>query len=439
MLSFFWPVSAVAVCGSLLAGQGLRDHLIPEGQVTLKVAARLAAGGGGRDRAAGPWRDQAVELRAGGYDSAFVRQVIGPLMSRSVAAGNVEGTNTLDLFAAIGGQPGRLLRGELGRGLPRGDRVMSPSGESLSAAFSDYDHSGRESLFVAGAEGVRIFHARHGRAFVDVTREARVGCPPCVLFASIALGDLDGDGFDDFVAAGYADLTRPPAKPLFTFPNDFAGVTSRIYRNNGDGTFTDLTEGSGVGKNPGRARKVILADLNHDQRLDVVFLRDEKPPAFYLNRGGWKFVEFTWEAGADLTTHAFFEGAATDFNRDGKTDFALWSTHSFRILMNHGNARFKRVNSKSMPEPQISLFGFRGVVVDLDEDGFDDVITSDQDGHLRAFANRAGVFREVSLVLPAADKDSYLTAVRWGASLKVRLVALGTDGHLNLLANAKRR
>ena len=378
------------------------------------------------------WGDQEVQVAAADYNPSYARRSLVPLMRRSVAVGDVDGDGAPDLYVAVAGRPNLLLHGA-----PDGTFKASedspwaagPDG-GLSAAFSDYDHSGRQSLFVAGTEGITVYRNNDDNRFSEATRQAGIRNVPGVLYASVALGDFDGDGFPDLLAVAYTDLNHPPSKPVFTFPDDFPGVGSHLYRNNGDGTFTDVTESSGLGENPGRARKAILADSNNDQRLDILLLRDNKPPVLYLNRGGWKFEDTTWDAGDSLTTHAFFEGAVTDFNRDGKTDLALWSTHSFRVLINQGNATFER-SAPTLPEPVISLFGFRGAVADLDDDGFDDVMTVDQQGHLRAFANHSGAFREVSLTLPQGFAGSYLAFGPWDKA--THPLAVQPDGRMVVL------
>lgn len=340
--------------------------------------------------------DHPAQVRAADYTPAYAKQNLVPLMRRSAAAGNI--ANGLPvIYVAADDRPGLLLQSiRNGTFHDISARTALPEG-SLSAAFSDYDHSSRESLFLAGAEGITLYRNTGKHFFTDVTKKAGLRTSPGTLYSSVVLGDLDGDGFPDLLAAAYTDLNHPPEKPVFTFPNDFQGSDSRLYRNNGDGTFTDITDSAGLGKNPGRARKAIFADFNNDQRLDILILRDNKPPVLYLNRGGWKFEDKTWSAGEDLTTHAFFDGAVADFNHDGKPDLAIWSTHSFRVLINQGNAVFELLDSTPLPDPMTSLFGFRGAIADLDGNGFDDVLTVDRSGKWRFFANSNGHLHESPL------------------------------------------
>jgi len=389
--------------------------------------------------------DHPAQVRAADYTPAYAKQNLVPLMRRSAAVGNI--ANGLPvIYVAADDRPGLLLQSiRNGTFHDISARTTLPEG-SLSAGFSDYDHSGRESLFFAGAEGITLYRNNGSHSFTNVTHKAGLQSPPGVLYTNVALGDLDGDGFPDLLAAAYTDLNHPPAKSIFTFPNDFQGADSRLYRNNGDGTFTDVTDSAGLGKNPGRARKAIFADFNNDRRLDILILRDNKPPVLYLNRGGWKFEDKTWSAGDDLTTHAFFDGAVADFNHDGKPDLAIWSTHSFRVLINQGNAVFELLDSTPLPDPMTSLFGFRGAIADLDGNGFDDVLTVDRSGKWHFFANAEGRFREAPPppVLGESPLDSLIPA-RCNPQSGLYLVAIRQDAQVILwkqqgaLSNSKRK
>ena len=377
--------------------------------------------------------DQSLEVRAEDFSPEFARRNLLPLMRKGVWSGQCNG-RAVDLYVGTSAAGSLLFQGDPGEGFKAiADTASLPAlTSSVAAVCADYDRSHIESLFLFGAEGIRLYREQGREMFVE-RANAGLSTPKGVLFTDIVLADLDEDGFLDVIAGAYTDLAHLPAKPSFTFPNDFSGAVSRVYRNNGNGTFTDITRDSSLSMNPGRTRKVIVADFNGDGRVDVLLLRDDKPPALYLNRGGLNFDDSTWVAGDDLTSHAFFEGAAVDFNHDGNMDLALWSTHSFRILMNQGKAKFKRLTSTPMPEPELSLFGFRGGVADFDGNGFDDVITVDAKGIRRVFLNRDGAFHEVSLVMPAAYKNSFLMWIGPGAARKPALLALLPNGSLDLL------
>ena len=88
-------------------------------------------------------------------------------------------------------------------------------------------------------------------SFTDITEKSGLKLKPGELATSVLLFDADNDGFLDLLVTVYTDLSVPPAKKSFTFPNDFAGANSRLYRNQHDGTFKDITEAAGLNSNPG--------------------------------------------------------------------------------------------------------------------------------------------------------------------------------------------
>ena len=374
-----------------------------------------------------------AQIAAAEYSLDYARRTLVPAMGGSIATGDIDGDGRLDLYVVQPGGSNALFRnfgGNRFRDVTAKANVAGPAG-SLSASFSDYDRSGHPSLFVAGASGITVYHNNGDGTFSDVTRKAGLQGKPGELYTSVALGDIDGDQFPDLLATVYTDLNRPPAKAAFTFPNDFSGGVSRLYRNNGDGTFTDVTNASGLGGNPGRGRKAIFADFNGDHRTDILLLRDDKPPALYLNRGGGKFEDETWDAGEALTRHAFFEAAVVDLNRDGKPDIVVWSGLSFRVLLNNGDATFERVESMPLLDPLLRPFGFHGMVADLDGNGFEDVVTVDKQGRLHIFANQAGKFQEVAFELPSGFEAAACTPLRLEHA--EGFVAARSDGRVVLL------
>ena len=352
-----------------------------------------------------------LQIRAAEYSVDYARRTLLPAMGGSIVAGDIDGDGRLDLYVVQPGSSNALFRnlgGDRFRDVTAKANVAGPAG-SMSASFSDYDRSGHPSLFVAGASGITVYHNNGDGTFSDVTRKAGFPAKSGELYTSVVLADIDGDQFPDLLATVYTDLNRPPAKAAFTFPNDFSGAVSRLYRNNGDGTFTDVTSTAGLAGNPGRGRKAFFADFNADGRLDLLILRDDKPPALYLNRGGNKFEDKTWDAGEALTRHAFFDAAVVDLNRDGKPDIVLWSGLSFRVLLNSEDGEFERAESIPLLDPLLRPFGFHGTVADLDGNGFEDVVTVDRQGRLHIFANQAGKFQEVALEFPSGFEAAALT------------------------------
>lgn len=423
-----------------------RSHVtLLAGVVTLAGAAMLAQSGFGRlvfaettqvasARTALP-PNLPLQVNAAEYSASYARRTLVPGMRGSIAIGDIDGDGQPDLYIVNPGGTNQLLR-NAGNGKFRDITVAAKVGapqSSLSAVFNDYDRSGRQSLFVVGAGGITLYHNDGNGTFSDLTKKAGLQSTPGELYTSAVLSDIDGDGFPDLLISVYTNLDRPPSKPVFTFPYDFAGASSRLYRNKGDGTFIDVTGPAGLAGNPGRARKAIIADFNNDGRPDILILRDDKPPVLYANCGAGKFKDITWDAGDDLTRHAFFDAAVVDLNRDGKLDIVLWSSQSFRVLLNEGKASFERAESMPLLASSLSLFGFQGIVADLDGNGFDDVATVDDHGRVHAFANEAGIFREVPLELPSGFEGSYMAPLGLKGPRGTPLLAIHADGHIALL------
>src|SRR5262249_46754165 len=168
---------------------------------------------------------------------------------------------------------------------------------------------GRDDLFVTGWRDQRLYRNAGGGRFVDVTE--RAGVSSRHWSTSAAFADLDGDGDLDLFVANYLDYdpasapfcSAPDGRSDFCGPEDFPAQPDRLYRNNGDGTFTDVSASAGIDLPDGRGLGVLIADLAGDSRLDVFVANDGTACRLFENRGGLRFVDVGIAAGVGLAGH----------------------------------------------------------------------------------------------------------------------------------------
>ncbi|HLW80316.1 MAG TPA: FG-GAP-like repeat-containing protein, partial [Terriglobia bacterium] len=378
-----------------------------------------------------------IKLEAGGDESsgdrAAARDLAHSLAERfgsSVAVGDYDGDGRPDVYLVVPAGTNRLFHNN-------GDGTFTDvtekagvagAGGSVSAAFADYDNSGHPSLFVAGASGITLYRNQGDGTFTDQTAPAGLAGKAGEFDTRAVLFDADDDGLLDLVVTAYADLSSPPAQPARALTDGLAGA-AHFYRNNGDGTFKDITAEAGLAAAQGRMRNAVFADFNNDGYADLLFVRDDGPPLLYVNQGEDKFVDRTAEAGAALAQAKAVDAQAVDFNHDGNFDLALWSAGGYAVLLNQGKGQFTAVKGLPAVSPPESPLAWRGTVADVDGDGFDDLLNVDNQGKLHFIRNVAGRFEERPLILPA-DHGGTLESVA--------AAGLGPPGRLNLLAFTRR-
>jgi tetratricopeptide (TPR) repeat protein len=379
-------------------------------------------------------------IKASDYSLDFARQNLVPLFGPSIAVGDYDGDGRPDVYVVNPAGTNHLLHHNADGTFAdvTGEAGVAGPGAMVSATFADYDNSGKPSLFVAGLGGVKLYRNHGDGKFVEETEKAGLSALPGELDTRAVLFDADNDGFLDLVMTAYTNLGKPPQKDPFVFPNDFAGATIHFYRNNGDGTFTEMTAASGLASAQGRTRGAVFADFDNDGYADLFLFRDDGPPLLYENQGEDKFVLHKAEAGSALAQAVALDAQVADFNHDGYFDLALWLPDGYQVLLNRRDWRFTPATSLPAIKAPAGYFAYRGMVADLNGDSFPDLLVVDASGKAHFVVNNAGRFQEGTLSLPAqagmqpSNQAAFASLVpAWiGSPGKLDLVGLTPEGRL---------
>jgi hypothetical protein len=284
-------------------------------------------------------------------------------------------------------------------------------GYGQGVAVGDYDQDGYPDLFVTTFGGGYLFHNEPddsgGRRFRDVTRRAGIAldgwCTSC------AFGDVHGHGQLDLFVCRYVavDLDHYPEcleKGRLTpvrmtcGPRDFPGSRSVLFRNNGDGTFTDVSDQAGL-EPEGKGLGVVILDLDDDARADIFVGNDEMPNHHYRNLGGGRLESVGVGSGTAATYRGQPMGSmgveAGDLTGGGRPDlFVTTFYHEGTVLFrNHGNNFFTDVSqSAGMLAPSWDKVGWGTGLFDPDNDGNLDLYVAN--GHLYRNAEELSRLKE---------------------------------------------
>ena len=183
-----------------------------------------------------------------------------------------------------------------------------------AAVFADYDNDGFKDLFVSRTfRPNQLFHNNGDGTFRDVTQQSGIGEDCCTTVAGWA--DYDNDGFLDLYVGRYLD----PRKDIPTTFYARNGEPNQLYHNNGDGTFTNVTERAGVGDR-GLCLGVVWGDFNDDGRPDLYVVNDFGRKTLYRNNGDGTFSDVTVRSNA-LAYGAGMSASFVDYDNDGRFDY----------------------------------------------------------------------------------------------------------------------
>lgn len=212
---------------------------------------------------------------------------------------------------------------------------VGDTGFGLGVAVADYDNDGDPDIFLNNY-GPNVLYRNNGDGtFDNVTREAGLGTDSLV-GAGTAFLDIEGDGDLDLYVANYVDFTYENHRvrsvdgyPEYAGPKDYNPVPDRLYRNNGDGTFTDFSGPSGVGSCAGTGMGMVCCDYDRDRDTDIFVLNDVARNFFFRNNGQGVFEECGLLIGAAYNLHGHELGSmgidCGDYDNDGWLDFFMTS------------------------------------------------------------------------------------------------------------------
>ena len=279
---------------------------------------------------------------------------------------------------------------------------LAGHGYDTGAAVADYDNDGDQDIFVAGVHRYSLYRNNGDGTFTEVTREAGLAEPDAEFGPLWAVGgvwgDFDRDGLLDLFVTNYLRWVAAD-EPVCEFrgvneychPGLYDPLPNRLYINNGDGTFRDLSASSGIRDFPGKGMGACLADFDLDGNDDIFVANDKIFNFLFRNAGGLKFEEVAFEAGLALPEHGkFISGMGVDcrdLDNDGLTDiaFVALNNETFPIFRNMGDRAFEEITaSTGLAMLSRDKAGYSPAIVDFDNDGWKDLFVSR--GHVQSLA-----------------------------------------------------
>jgi len=309
-------------------------------------------------------------------------------------------------------------------------------GWSMGVSVVDYDQDGDQDLYLTN-HGPNVLYRNQGDGtFRDVTREAGVG--EARWSTASGWGDYDQDGDPDLFVANYVDydLSALPefgrgryclfrSLEVLCGPRGMKGAGDTLYRNNGDGTFTDVSRAAGVADERGHfGLGCVWSDLDGDGDLDLYVANDTQANDLYWNRGDGTFEEGGLLSGAVLdlngNARAGMGVAVGDYDRDGRFDVAVtnFSEESYAVFHNDGAGEFTdRAGPLGIARQTLAYLGWGVLFADFDQDGWLDLVGVN--GHVYPQVDQLSIgtsYRQSGLLWRGDGKGGFVEATATAGS-----------------------
>ena len=265
---------------------------------------------------------------------------------------------------------------------------LQGSGYGMGAAAADYDNDGHTDLFVTNYGEAILYRNNGDGTFRDVTSQANIKTEGWTTSAGFL--DYNNDGHLDLFICRYLEWNfaagslscgdRKPPGRAYCHPDKFKPISNYLFKNNGDKTFTDVSQSSGIKASPGKALGVAFADFNNDRFLDIYVANDSYPQFLFRNNGDGTFTEVGAIAGVGYTEDGkTFAGMGTDFadiDEDGLADVVTTALpyEYYAFFRNLGRGTFGYSSLDSRLGEITRPFGGWGMrIFDYDNDGAKDL------------------------------------------------------------------
>lgn len=317
-----------------------------------------------------------------------------------------DGDGWLDIYLVTGryhpdvsDNTGRRLRGKLTNKLYRNNHDgtftdvterVGVGGKQYSCGVSaaDYDGDGNIDLYVLNYGPNELFHNNGDGTFTDVSEQSGLADPRWSLAA--AWFDYNQDGKLDVYVVNYLEYDKGAFRSYYPAqgypgPLSYPAQPHALYRNNGDGTFTDVTKEAGVHVGDGRGMSVAIADFRNRGLLDLYVTNDASACYYFRNLGNGRFAEEGLVRGM-----AFGEGGqgvssmgpvVGDVDRDGRLDVFVPAIHYGSLHLNRGDYFEDRTDAMGLAVICGQYTGWGAALLDYDNDGWLDLFQANGDAH----------------------------------------------------------